>query len=83
MPCSTAKHSGVIALFDVEFVKKGVFQLKLSRWLHEAFDLRKRCDYMGELSVSEEDARLLLTNASSFVEQVHVYLKDQVSDAGA
>jgi uncharacterized protein (UPF0332 family) len=40
----TSKHSGAIALFDLEFVKKGIFQRKLPRWPHEAFDLRQRCD---------------------------------------
>jgi uncharacterized protein (UPF0332 family) len=38
----TSKHSGVISLFDKEFVKKGTFPKELSRWLHAAFDLRQR-----------------------------------------
>ena len=77
----TSKHSGAIALFDVEFVKKGIFQRKLSRWLHEAFDLRQRCDYMGKLSVSSEEARESLANASSFFERVQRHLEDQGRDA--
>jgi hypothetical protein len=41
----TSKHSGVIALFDRDFVKKGLFSKDFSRWLHAAFDMRQRSDY--------------------------------------
>jgi uncharacterized protein (UPF0332 family) len=41
----TSKHSGVIALFDRDFVKKGLFTKDFSRWLHAAFDMRQRSDY--------------------------------------
>ena len=44
----TSKHSGVIALFDRDFVKQGIFKKDCSRWLHDAFDLRQRSDYAPE-----------------------------------
>jgi uncharacterized protein (UPF0332 family) len=30
----TSKHTGVISLFDRDFVKPGVFSKELSQWLH-------------------------------------------------
>ncbi|NEQ34505.1 MAG: HEPN domain-containing protein [Leptolyngbya sp. SIO4C5] len=44
----TSKHSGVMGLFDREFVKTGIFSKELSRSLHRAFDERQASDY-GEM----------------------------------
>ena len=66
----TSKHSGAIALFDRDFVKKGIFKKNFSRWLHDAFDLRQRSDYAAELIASSEDAELTLKNAETFVTEV-------------
>ncbi|MBI4832800.1 MAG: HEPN domain-containing protein [Candidatus Lindowbacteria bacterium] len=40
-----AKHTGVVSLFDTEFVLKGVFPLQLSEDFHAAFELRQVADY--------------------------------------
>ena len=37
---SVAKHSGAIALFHREFVKKGVIPVEVAKFLDIAFDLR-------------------------------------------
>jgi uncharacterized protein (UPF0332 family) len=52
----TAKHSGAITLFDKEFVRNGTFANELSRWLHDAFNLRQRSDYAIEIGVKTEKA---------------------------
>ena len=70
----TSKHSGAIALFDREFVKTGVFTKDLSRRLHDAFDLRQRCDYVSEGHASREEADSTLANAVSFVQEVKRHL---------
>jgi uncharacterized protein (UPF0332 family) len=77
----TSKHSGVISLFDKEFVKKGTFPKELSRWLHAAFDLRQRSDYGADQTVSGSDAQILLENAKFFVSRVSKLLKDQPDPA--
>ena len=63
----TSKHSGVIALFDRDFVKQGIFKKDYSRWLHNAFDLRQRSDYAAECHASLEEAEITLKNAEIFV----------------
>ncbi len=40
-----SKHSGVISLFDKEFVMKGIFEKELSKDFHKAFELRQSTDY--------------------------------------
>ena len=69
------KHSGAIALFDSEFVRKGVFPEALSTHLHRAFTFRQDSDYHAIKPVSLEDTDELIRNASSFVETIGAYLK--------
>ncbi|MDA8335176.1 MAG: HEPN domain-containing protein [Peptococcaceae bacterium] len=73
----SAKHSGVISLFDLNFVKAGLLPKELSKILHRAFDLRQQGDY-GEagLTVSIEDAADLLQNSEIFVSAIQAYLID-------
>ena len=52
----TSKHSGVIALFDRDFVKKGIFKKNFSRWLHDALDLRQRSDYAADYQATRDEA---------------------------
>jgi uncharacterized protein (UPF0332 family) len=70
----TSKHGRAIALFDKEFVKAGVFSKQFSRWLHEAFDLRQRSDYSPQFHPTEEDARGVLDQATSFVTEIKAKL---------
>ena len=51
-----SKHSGAIGIFNREFVKRGVFDKELSRWLQEAFDLRQRADFREMFTGSFERA---------------------------
>jgi uncharacterized protein (UPF0332 family) len=74
----SSKHSGVIALFDRDFVKKGIFKKNLSRWLHDAFDLRQRSDYAAEYQASREEAEETLKNAESFVDEVKKVLSKEM-----
>ena len=62
-----SKHSGVIGIFNREFVKKGIFDKELSRWLQEAFDLRQRADYREMFTVSIERTESVLKNAETFL----------------
>jgi uncharacterized protein (UPF0332 family) len=74
----TSKHSGAIALFDKDFVKQGLFKKDYSRWLHDAFDLRQRSDYVAEYQVPEEEARKTLKNAELFVGEVKAVLSKEM-----
>ena len=72
---TTSKHSGVIAFFDKEFVKSGIFSKELSKSLHLAFQRRQENDYGDVFLVNDEDARLALLEASSFVASIEKYLE--------
>lgn len=70
-----SKHSGVISLFDREFVKTGIFPKQLSKSLHRVFDERQAHDYgemlQPDLPVTEE----LFKQAEIFVGEIKMYLE--------
>jgi uncharacterized protein (UPF0332 family) len=71
----TSRHSGVLALFDREFVKTGMFPRELSRSLHLAFDRRQTYDY-GEMSpASRQTAEETLADAQTFVAAIELHLR--------
>lgn len=70
----TSKHSGVISLFDREFVKTGIFPRELSRTLHLAFDLRQTHDYGELLTLDTQIVEETLNSAKIFVASVESYL---------
>ena len=74
---STSKHSGLISLFDREFVKSGVFTKEFSKWLHEAFDLRQRADYREMFTVSHDRANRILGHATTFVAAIKDHIESE------
>lgn len=70
----TSKHSGVIGLFDREFVKPGLFAREFSRSLRLAFDRRQTNDYGELLEIDESIAQETLHDAKVFISRVDSYL---------
>lgn len=62
----SSKHTGAISIFNKEFVKKGIFDKELSRWLQEAFDLRQRADYKEMFTITFESAEKVLNSSTHF-----------------
>ena len=71
---SFSKHSAVIAAFGKHFVKTGIFDPCLHRYLLDAFDLRNLGDYGAVHAVDEADARQVLENARTFCAAIRSYL---------
>ena len=69
-----SKHTGVISLFDTEFVLKGIFPKELSKDLHKAFELRQVTDYKTFKPISKEKAEDIIVRAKHFVEAVDKYI---------
>ncbi|MGC1305671.1 MAG: HEPN domain-containing protein [Phormidesmis sp.] len=70
----TSKHSGVISLFDREFVRTGVFSKELSRSLRRAFDERQANDYGEMLEPDQALSTELLERAQVFVDEIKIQL---------
>ena len=69
------KHSGIISLFDTEYVMKGIFPRELSKNLHKAFELRQSSDYKVRPTMPEELVKEEIDKASNFVEAVKSYFQ--------
>ncbi|WP_030008082.1 HEPN domain-containing protein [Picosynechococcus sp. NKBG042902] len=74
----TSKHSGIISLFDREFVKTGIFRKELSKSLHRAFDERQANDYGEMLEPDLSLAEQLFQQAQVFVAEI----KQQLAKVG-
>jgi uncharacterized protein (UPF0332 family) len=74
---SFSKHSAVIAAFNQQFVKTGVFPKKLHAWFIKAFDKRNIGDYGSELTVTKEESKEVLEQAEEFIRTVENYLKSK------
>jgi uncharacterized protein (UPF0332 family) len=69
-----AKHSAVIARFNREFVKSGVFAPSLFKALEKGFTLRNQGDY-GILPLEPDEAASLLVQARDFLVTVRAFLE--------
>lgn len=69
-----SKHSGVIAYFQKEYIKTGRFDVKYSRYLQMAFQIRNSCDYDDFFIASKQDAEEQYRRALEFYEEIDRYL---------
>jgi uncharacterized protein (UPF0332 family) len=66
----TSKHSGVISIFDKEFVHTGKIDKYYSKILHKAFDARQESDYKEFVELSAKDAAEAVKLAKEFIESI-------------
>jgi uncharacterized protein (UPF0332 family) len=69
-----SKHTGVLSLFDQEFVLKDIFPRSMGRSLHEAFDLRQEWDYQTLSPPQMDKAIAIYKKAEDFVLVVEKFL---------
>ncbi len=70
----TSKHSGVIAVFNKEFVKTKKFEKHYSEIVHYLFRARQEVDYKDFVNPLLEDAEENLKLAKEFVQQVKKFI---------
>ena len=63
----TSKHSGVISIFDKEFVHTGKLDPYYSKILHRVFKARQEGDYKELVELSLENAIELVKLAEEFL----------------
>lgn len=70
----TSKHTGVIGLFDKEFVLSGKIDKKYSKMFHSMFDDRQEFDYRELVEVSNDDAVKGVRCAEDFINAISVFI---------
>ena len=73
----TSKHSGVITVFDKEFVHTGKLDRRFSRMLHRMFNARQECDYKELVESSAEEAAESIKMANEFVRTIKSFIDEQ------
>ena len=69
-PHKTSKHSGVIGIFNKEFIHTGKLDSRFAKMLYDLFDERMESDYRDFAEVSQEDARNAISSAQEFVSAI-------------
>jgi len=72
-----SKHSGVIGYFQKEYIKSGFIEVKYSKFLSGAFQIRNLCDYEDFYVAYKEDAEEQYAKASEFVGMVIEFCKSK------
>lgn len=71
----SSKHSGVIAHFNQNYVKKGVFPKEASKVIKLASEKREKADYLDFFVASREEADEQIKRAEVFSKWIGDYLK--------
>ncbi|HHV62473.1 MAG TPA: HEPN domain-containing protein [Firmicutes bacterium] len=69
-----AKHSGVIALFNREFVKTGVINKKASKTLSMVFALRSEADYDDFRNFGLQEVKEARNAVRSLIDEISAFL---------
>ena len=70
----SARHAGVIALFQQHFVKSGDFPADIARALPRSFEKRLSSDYSDFVDVSAEEVARVRTEVHAFVDACRGFL---------
>ena len=70
----TSKHTGVISIFDKEFVHTGKIDKHYSKILHKMFDLRQEGDYKELVALSAEDTVESVRLAKEFLRAIKDFM---------
>jgi len=71
----TSKHSGVLSLFDREFIKKGIFSKEFSKFLRKAFNLRQSHDYGEFIEIEKINVKEILERSDKFIKEIIKFLQ--------
>jgi uncharacterized protein (UPF0332 family) len=68
---SSAKHTGVRALFNEHFVKTGKVPVELGRFYSRMYDFRQKGDYGDFVEFEREKVKEWLDQASMFINEMN------------
>lgn len=73
----SSKHSGVIAFFNQNYVKNGLFPKEASKMIRLASENREKAYYLDFFVASKEEAEKQITRAEEFHALVKLYLQEK------
>lgn len=76
----SSKHSGVIAEFRRKYIKEGIFPVKVSKMIGEAFTIRNASDYDDMFIASKSDTEEQIANADYVYQLVSDYVIKKIEE---
>ena len=76
----STKHSGVISLFNLHFVKTGLLSKECSKFIETARRQREKSDYGDYVIITKEDAEHQIANATQFIQAVKALLNKMLKE---
>lgn len=67
IPIKTSRHTGIISIFDKDFIRTGKIEKRYSEMFHNAFDDRLEADYGDFIEPSQAEAIEHVKNAQKFL----------------
>lgn len=71
---SSSKHSGILALFNKEFVNKNIIDKESGRFFNEMFEFRQKADYKDLTEFMKEDVEVWFKKAIEFISKIQQLL---------
>lgn len=76
----SSRHSGVISLFQAQFVKPGLISTENAKALPRAFEKRQKSDYGDFSTVTAKEAQAIRNEVSDFLEACEQMLNRLISE---
>jgi len=76
---SSTKHSGIMSLFQKNFVKPGKVSKESGKFYSRMFDSRQKGDYGDFIRFEEEKVREWLKEAEKFIKQIDILIDQEMT----
>lgn len=73
----SSKHSGIIAFFNLHYVKTGIFDKSISKMIDSCYRLREKADYDDFFLVAKDDAVQQLEKATCIIQAIEQFFSHQ------
>ena len=73
----SGKHSGIIAFFNLHYVKTGIFDKEISKMIDSCYRLREKVDYDDFFLAAKEDAEHQLEKAKHVIHAVEQFIAEK------
>jgi uncharacterized protein (UPF0332 family) len=77
----SSRHSGVISLFQAQFVKPRLIATEKAKALPRAFEKRQKSDYGDFSTVTAKEAQAIRNEVSDFVEECEQLLNRLITES--
>ena len=71
----SSKHSGVLSMFNKEFIKTKIFPTEMAKNFWKAFNMRQKGDYKEFEALEKADVESILLKGKEFVKRIEKYTK--------